>query len=197
MCVCLCVCVCLCLCLCVCVQGVGTELALRLATLRFKTDLITVQPGDSLLVEDGPAAFVLALQQLALGLRLADGCTAELCFRNWEWEPAMVRAYVWAKPILTQAGLRVVTPEFDLHLTDDMLSALLAVSAEIRVVDAWCIELHSYEHSGVYWPWEQLSVERLSVGELVRLPTPMGGRGPRKIACKHLVFDKDILKVGR
>ncbi len=157
------------------------ELCARFPDIEFKIDALCLDASDDLPPARHPAALSNALRQLE-GSRVSKCKPVQLRLHRWQWDTATLRALVTTVPVLAELGIHT-NGRLDTDITDEQLGVL--ISAEVGVLPrptVYGLALQSDAHAGAAWPWDQLTVYRLCVLQLLRLPWPGGEGAPRKLA---------------
>ncbi len=164
--------------------------------MRIKAQTVCLQQDDGFLRRaDRPAALTAALGQLTAGLR---GCDAEFLLCDWPLTPATTRTYINTLPALTACGFRIQRVVLDGTLTDELLTVVLAAGTQIRSLQVGRLSLQSDTHANTPWPWEEVVVRKMSLGDVLKLPNPAGaggGKGQCVVCVRELVIDNNIDKV--
>ncbi len=98
-----------------------------------------------------------------------EGVTVQLA--EVDWTDAAAEAVTAALPTLTHLNLTT-----DIHkctvLTDALLGLVLQLAPNMRSLHVWSLSLQSDQHANTPWPWEELTIDMLDIGQLGRLPMP-------------------------
>ncbi len=184
-------------------QGMPAAVCQRLPSFRFTSQTVKVKPEESpshypTRVNTDNLNHTTALQNTLrqLGDSLQATNRPVLYFSGWQWQQdSVVQTLAAAIPTLPQFRFGIGTGE---ALTDGLLDAVIAMGPQLCRVSVGSLSLQSDAHANTPWPWEELSVSTLDLGQVSRLPqtTVSCGRPARKVEVRSLHLSSDITQVG-
>ncbi len=158
----------------------------RFATWRCTVGAVTLEVGDT---EVSTATLLAVLRQLSDTLQPhGTAPLVDLLGRQWT-DNSFLQALAATPTLLPQYK---VSLHSDAVLTDESLSALLAMGDRVHSVSVDSLSLQSDQHSNTAWPgWDWLRVSKLDATQLLRLPRPVGvgARGSLSVSSLHLPHD--------
>ncbi len=187
-----------------CSQGIAPDTLRRLPTLRFNTETVIVRVDKGVEPIVYHTALQHSLEQVHASLQ-TEGTDIVLSLEGWLWsDMSVVQTVAAALPSLAQYRVSLKASVYieDAFgrpvLTDELLTAVLAMGDRVHSFEVSSLSLQSDQHSNTAWPgWDELCITSLDVRQLLRLPQPVRDGPQCDLSFDKLQLPHDLTQVRR